>query len=73
MDKSRTTIHNEIQALCNKEWQRETFDFMKSVKYNNDFPDVERLRKRSIYWIEDSKGGSGNQSLYNGFEQVKKI
>ncbi len=53
----------EIQALCNKEWQRDAFEFMKSVKYNDDFPDVDRLRKRSIYWIEDSKGGSGKSEF----------
>jgi hypothetical protein len=53
----------EIQALCNKEWQRDAFEFMKSVKYNDDFPDVVRLRKRSIYWIEDSKGGSGKSEF----------
>ena len=39
----------EIQELLTKEWQRDVFDFLKNVKYNNDFPDSHRLRKRSIY------------------------
>jgi len=53
----------EIQALLSKEWQRDVFDFLKNVKYNNDFPDSQRLRKRSIYWVEDSQGGSGKSEF----------
>ena len=51
-------VSTEIQALCSKEWQRDVFDFMKKVKYKDDFADSQRLRKRSIYWLEDTKGGS---------------
>jgi hypothetical protein len=53
----------EIQELLTKEWQTDVFDFLKNVKYNNDFPDSQRLRKRSIYWLEDSKGGSGKSEF----------
>lgn len=56
----------EIQALSNKEWQRDAFEFMESVKYNDDLLDVDRLRKRSIYWIEDSKGGSRKSEFLQG-------
>ena len=50
----------EIQAPCRKEWQ---IEFMKSVKHKDDFTDSERLRKRSIYWLEDTKGGSGKSEF----------
>jgi len=33
------------------------------VKYNDNFPDSQRLRKRSIDWVKDSKGGSGKSEF----------
>ena len=53
----------EIQELLTKEWQKDVFDFLKNVKYKNDFPDSQRLRKRSIYWVEDTRGGSGKSEF----------
>jgi len=53
----------EIQSLLSKEWQTDVFDFLKNVKYDDDFDDIQRFRKRSIIWLEDSKGGSGKSEF----------
>ena len=53
----------EIQELLTKEWQHDTFEFLKKVKYDDDFLDSQRFRKRSIYWLEDIKGGSGKSEF----------
>jgi len=53
----------EIKSLCNKQWQQDLFDRMKKVKYDDTLPDSQRLRKRSIYWLEDPKGGSGKSEF----------
>ena len=36
----------EIQSLLSKKWQTDVFDFLKNVKYNDDFDDIQRFRKR---------------------------
>ena len=53
----------KIQALCNKQWQQDAYEFMQSVKYNDNLPDSKCLRKRAIYWLEDTKGGSGKSEF----------
>ena len=53
----------EIQSFLSKEWQTDVFDFLKKVKYDDDFDDIQRFRKRSIIWLEDTKGGSGKSEF----------
>ena len=53
----------KIESLCEKQWQKDMFDFMKLVKYDEDLQDSKRLQKRAIYWLEDTKGGAGKSEF----------
>ncbi len=62
----------EIQSLLSKEWQTDVFDFLKNVKYDDDFDDIQRFRKRSIIWLEDIKGGSGKSEFISWLRAGQK-
>ena len=65
-------FRTEIQAFCSKERQKDVFAFIKNVKYKDDFTDSQHLRKCSIYWLEDSKGGSGKSEFITWLKAGKK-
>lgn len=53
----------KIESLCDKQWQKDMFEFMRAVKCDKGIKDSKRLQKRSIYWLEDTKGGAGKSEF----------